>query len=687
MSTRDRRRFLRSFALVAALAAPVAAQTHVYPWRGGGPVAALPRGWCTDTHRERVVAVADGDTWEYDGRHWLPRNGDAPAPGVGGAMAYDPARRRSVFRDEHEVREWDGSRWTIAWQRGLQPGPTMVGAAMAWDAASQRIVLFGGDSVVGQTWSFDGTAWTRLLPAHAPAGRHHHAMTHDPLRGRIVLHGGRSFASPPRCLADTWLWNGIDWQLLPTAGGPACSHTAMAWSPDAQVVVQYGGLDDLGRVLELHHAWNGSTWSQMVQLEPPPARHSALLATVPTRGKAMLFGGARDAQGSRKWTDRWLLGSTTPLHWVQETEDVVPGSAVLAFDPSERVTLAVTFDPPQTWRWNGSVWQLLGAAPGASSALAPSPGGQMMLGVDDNGRMQTYVWNRVHWQGSGPGLAPPATSPVIAYDSWRNVTLMLSVEPGDARVWEWNGTTWRDATAPGAPPEGRSSAAFDEVRGRLVVLGSAATHEWDGTSWTTVAAHPGRGGPLVWLPTVQRVVLCWDPLYAWDGATWTPQPGSARGSARDPFDRLIELDTSGTSGTAPTRTWLTDFAVHGQQGTLGSPCAIAGHTPRIAASAPLVGMPFASEVQDAVPDALCAVCFDATQVSVPLVGPCRLYLAQPTLLGIAVANAGGFASVTDFVPRTPWSRGVQLYLQGAVLDPAGGGFATTNAMRVLFGDW
>jgi hypothetical protein len=46
--------------------------------------------------------------------------------------------------------------------------PTRGGAAMAYDAATGTVVLFGGDNrhgVLGDTWTWDGTTWTRQHPA------------------------------------------------------------------------------------------------------------------------------------------------------------------------------------------------------------------------------------------------------------------------------------------------------------------------------------------------------------------------------------------------------------------------------------------------------------------------------------------------------------------------------------------
>ena len=59
-----------------------------------------------------------------------------------------------------ETLEWDGTDWTT--QPGTDEGPgRREGAGLAWDPASERMVLFGGApnfEHLPETWSWDGTA-------------------------------------------------------------------------------------------------------------------------------------------------------------------------------------------------------------------------------------------------------------------------------------------------------------------------------------------------------------------------------------------------------------------------------------------------------------------------------------------------------------------------------------------------
>src|SRR5687767_12320479 len=80
------------------------------------------------------------------------------------------------------------------WQRSAGPGPQpRGGAAMAYDIGRGRAVLFGGwdnATYFGDTWEWNGVAWTQIQSLVSPSPRWRHAMTYDPGRQRIVLFGG-----------------------------------------------------------------------------------------------------------------------------------------------------------------------------------------------------------------------------------------------------------------------------------------------------------------------------------------------------------------------------------------------------------------------------------------------------------------------------------------------------------------
>jgi hypothetical protein len=91
--------------------------------------------------------------------------------------------------------------------------PALYAPSMAYDAANGKAaVLFGGDTksgnLVNNTWTWNGTAWTEQQPATSPGARWGGAIAYDAATGNVVLFGG---AAPVQIyyitiLDDTWTW-------------------------------------------------------------------------------------------------------------------------------------------------------------------------------------------------------------------------------------------------------------------------------------------------------------------------------------------------------------------------------------------------------------------------------------------------------------------------------------------------
>jgi hypothetical protein len=190
-----------------------------------GPTPRAEPGIAYDRDRGRVVLFGGyrrssggtlrlGDTWEWDGQHWVNVAVPGPTPRNGSAMAYDERRRRVVLfggpGPSNETWEWDGVRWTPL-PSGTEAG--RFNPAMIYDAARALIVRFGGwtgAARVGDTWTFDGMRWT-LSQAIGPPARNHAAFAYDRRRERAVLFGGHD---GDNVFGDTWEWDGSEWQRV-----------------------------------------------------------------------------------------------------------------------------------------------------------------------------------------------------------------------------------------------------------------------------------------------------------------------------------------------------------------------------------------------------------------------------------------------------------------------------------------
>ena len=267
-------------------------------------------------------------------RNWV-RVSAAAQPPAGGAMAYDQARHRTVLY----VPGGPGQTWTFdggtrVWTQ-LFPAtsPTLQNASAAYDADSKTIVLFGSNAgidtcnptAMGETWSWAGTTWTNLNPAHAPdecAGLHTNATAYDAARGQIVMTAGNGYDS-------TWIWDGADWSN--PAGAP--SGSALAYDPVSKRVISFGGYfffhgdNDYGDT----QAWDGTKWRTIDKggaKKDPARRGYATLFFDPVLNSLVLFGGASSSPTHHNLNDTWRWSGA---HWVRMGTRASPPAS--AFSP------------------------------------------------------------------------------------------------------------------------------------------------------------------------------------------------------------------------------------------------------------------------------------------------------------------------------------------------------------------
>jgi galactose oxidase-like protein len=186
--------------------------------------------------------------------------------------------------------------------------PARFGAAMAYDAATRTVVLFGGvtrSGVVGSTWTWNGSTWTQQSPASSPPARELAAMTYDVATGTVVLFGGngRHFH-----LADTWTWNGSTWAKQSPAAHPSARVlAAMAYDAATGTAVLFGGLrTSTGLPFGDTWTWDGTDWTQQAPPAHPAARQGPAMAYDAATSTAVLFGGTGHTGNS--FHDTWTWG-------------------------------------------------------------------------------------------------------------------------------------------------------------------------------------------------------------------------------------------------------------------------------------------------------------------------------------------------------------------------------------------
>jgi hypothetical protein len=270
--------------------------------------------------------------------------------------------------------------------------------AFVYISDRQEALLFGGQGssdYLHDTWTWKSGCWTELAPAHNPPGFVAIAAAYDPSRGVVVMYGGYWIAGSPR--ADTWLWNGIDWQQAATVT-PVLAPVA-AYDPNSKRVVVYG--ESTGGVSETW-TWNGSAWEQMLPTKEPPGRQEASMTYDRMTNTLLLFGGIGGTSNdylSDTWSwngNDWtaLSPATSPPARAQATMvGSAAGNGVLLTGGLQGGQLL-----SDTWTWDGRTWakgMTLGPRVGAG-AIDTGTETVVFGGASDTQRLNDLL----RWDGS-----------------------------------------------------------------------------------------------------------------------------------------------------------------------------------------------------------------------------------------------------------------------------------------------
>ena len=295
--------------------------------------------------REPNTVGIVNDTWVWSGTAWKRLSPPtSPRPRFDAAMSADPATGTVVLfggdvvlssqttqgTTFNDTWTWNGRAKTWTEQVPVLSPPVRRAAAMAPDPVSGTVVLFGGTAgtgrdVLGDTWTWDGTAktWTLETPAVSPPPRSDATMVYDKTRRQLVLFGGQ--ADDGSRLNDTWTWNGAAgaWtQPTPPISPPGRYQASMAYDAFRKRVVLFGGDDGVKRPVPSRPdqgyflvndtwTWDGSTWTQQAPLTPPEPRTNAAMAYHPGMQKVVLFSGIASQwfNPDEAFADTWTYGA------------------------------------------------------------------------------------------------------------------------------------------------------------------------------------------------------------------------------------------------------------------------------------------------------------------------------------------------------------------------------------------
>jgi len=307
-----------------------------------------------------VEGYVVNDTWiyNYNDNTW---NNASPSI-IGGtlygrdghAMVYDSSADRTILFSG-DIVGWVSYSDTWAYNYNnntwYNMTPTIIGGtlhgrifhAMAYDAAADRTILFGGVTESGyqlnDTWVYDynNNTWYNMTPTIVGGTLYRrvaHAMTYDAAADRTILFGGNS-PGPGDCLSDTWIYNYNDntWYNTNSSyvGGtlPARMWHTLAYDSDADGTILFGGRDNDGWPLSdtWTYNYNDNTWyndNPTVVGGTLIGRYAHAITYDSSAHRTILFG------GSDGWplSDTWTYNINDPSATITWTTDELSDSVV-----------------------------------------------------------------------------------------------------------------------------------------------------------------------------------------------------------------------------------------------------------------------------------------------------------------------------------------------------------------------
>lgn len=405
----------------------------------------------------------------------LSPTGTVPAARSGQSAIYDSTNNRMVIHggansagasrnDTWILTHPNGRGGTPAWSQ-LTPaveGPYRASHTAIYDAASNEMVIFGGDSQLAKTFTDDhvlvlsaangltvGATWTQ----DGPAPRYHSASVYDSATDQLLMFGGDSAAGP---LNDVW---------------------------SEEQIVSGGQADQ-----------PATRWVQVFPAKTAPVArfgHSGIYDA--TSNRVIVFGGG--INNTACLNDLWVLDDAnsslgTPTWLGLTASGTAPGARMnhnAVYDPALNVML-VYGGANCGGHYFSDVWTLSNA----------------------NGEGGTPTWTKVVPSGTAPA---PRENASAVYDSVNNV---LTIYAGDAGgtgfsdVWTLSNANghggtprWTQLTPTGTAPPARTgqSAVYDSTNNRMIIYGginSVSGTGYLGDTW--ILTFPNAiGGSPAWI--------------------------------------------------------------------------------------------------------------------------------------------------------------------------------------------
>ncbi len=278
------------------------------------------------------------DTWTYDPiKNLWTKKSPVIHPGGShrGSMVYDSKADRTILSIATEEGGTVTETWAYdvkkdTWTRladgpMLMAGEVLCGQRLAYDAESDRTILFGGlllpsFRMVDETWAYDynTNTWTNMQPFKHPGPINFMGMVYDSKADRVVMWGdfGRWYNASLEDAIWTYDYNTNTWQKFDhhkTDGPLVRDYNMLAYDEVAEKIITYGGYA-WGNDETWAYDLNTDTWQQMLPATNPGPLSAYSMVYVKDINRTILFGGAEEYYAYWQFkTNTWSydLGANT----------------------------------------------------------------------------------------------------------------------------------------------------------------------------------------------------------------------------------------------------------------------------------------------------------------------------------------------------------------------------------------
>jgi Galactose oxidase, central domain len=444
--------------------------------------------------------------------------------------------------------------------------PARTEAAMAYDAADGTLVLFGGEGrsgSLGDTWTWDGSAWTQVHPSTSPPPLAGAKMAYDPVSHDLVLTGGARIQGSPfdggvACSSVGSSGSGSGSSGSTSTGTASFIPPSKAIPAIAPVPSSTGGAATSGSsatviadcsVTDMQNTatwlWNGSDWSEAAGKSPAAGYGDWSLATDPVTGRVLLL--APQPFIAEPGVAAPAPEIACPVQVNGNLHVVEPGCP---FYPA----------PDPTWTWNGHAWTAL-KAPAGGRSLPFGALGTSVVADPVTGKLAVFRSDLVAVPVTCGPAGPAACTP------GSNASTAAVCCSGTVSVWD--GTGWKQTSTFKNGPLMTSAGTLvgdPTAHGDLYLTADGQTWLWTGV-WTR--EHPSRtpvdlnGSVAAYDATSRQVVLfgglglserahgLYDQTWTWDSTTWTQRGGSASAAVNIPIPSPVSVPPYSPSCSMP----------------------------------------------------------------------------------------------------------------------------------------